>query len=93
LTEIFFDQALTRAKELDEYFANNRTPVGPLHGLPISLKDSFNVVGVHATIGYVSYAKRPPATINSATVEILLRQGAVMYDFNLPRQIADSWLF
>jgi Asp-tRNA(Asn)/Glu-tRNA(Gln) amidotransferase A subunit family amidase len=79
LTEIFFDQALARAKELDEYLAKNGQPMGPLHGLPISLKDSFNVVGVDATIGYVSYIKRPAATINSAVVEILLRQGAIMY--------------
>jgi len=38
LTEIFFDQALERAKTLDEYFTKYGKTMGPLHGLPISLK-------------------------------------------------------
>jgi Asp-tRNA(Asn)/Glu-tRNA(Gln) amidotransferase A subunit family amidase len=80
LTEIFFDQALARAKEADEYLKKNGKPIGPLHGLPLSLKDSFNVIGVDSTIGYVAYAKRPPATINSAVVQILLKAGAIPYD-------------
>lgn len=35
-----FDQGLARAKELDAYFAKTGKTVGPLHGLPISLKVS-----------------------------------------------------
>jgi amidase len=35
--------ALARAKELDEYLQKNGKPVGPLHGLPISLKDQFRI--------------------------------------------------
>lgn len=35
--------ALMRAKELDEYYAKNGKTVGPLHGLPISLKDQFRI--------------------------------------------------
>jgi amidase len=35
VTEIFFDQAMSRAKELDEYFDKEGKTVGPLHGLPI----------------------------------------------------------
>jgi amidase len=38
LTEIFFDQALERAKALDDHFTNHGKPMGALHGLPISLK-------------------------------------------------------
>lgn len=38
LTEIFFDQALERAKRLDEHFTKHGKPMGSLHGLPISLK-------------------------------------------------------
>ena len=37
-TEIMFDEALERAKECDSYLATNDTPMGPVHGLPISLK-------------------------------------------------------
>lgn len=35
LTEIFFDDAIVRAKVLDEYFEREGKTVGPLHGLPI----------------------------------------------------------
>lgn len=39
LHEIFFDDAISEAQKLDDYFAEHRKPIGPLHGLPVSLKD------------------------------------------------------
>ncbi|KAF2016525.1 amidase [Aaosphaeria arxii CBS 175.79] len=93
LTEIFFDEALQRARQCDEYLEKEGKPIGPLHGLPISLKDSFNVKGVHATIGYVSFLANPPAQFNSALVDILFQAGAVFYvKTNLPQTMmtADS---
>ncbi|KAL3456855.1 amidase signature domain-containing protein [Aspergillus heterothallicus] len=79
LTEIFFDQAIERAKELDRHLAQTGKPVGPLHGIPVSLKDSFNVKGVQSTLGYVSFLDRPPLSFNSPMVQILLRAGAIIY--------------
>lgn len=38
LTEIFFEEAMARARECDDYYKKNGRPMGPLHGLPISLK-------------------------------------------------------
>lgn len=38
LTEINFEQALKEAAELDERFAAKGQVVGPLHGIPISVK-------------------------------------------------------
>ena len=35
---MFFDIALERAQELDDYYSKYGKTVGPLHGLPISLK-------------------------------------------------------
>jgi amidase len=35
---MFFDEALERAKYLDERLAKDGKPVGPLHGLPVSVK-------------------------------------------------------
>lgn len=40
---ILFDNAIKDAERLDFYFEQSRKPVGPLHGLPISLKDSTHV--------------------------------------------------
>lgn len=34
---------MAQAKELDAYYKKNGKTVGPLHGLPISLKDQFRV--------------------------------------------------
>ncbi|MCJ1402542.1 Acetamidase [Xylographa trunciseda] len=55
LHEIFFDAAIENAKELDAYYAEHKAPKGPLHGLPISLKDQFHVKGVETTMGYVGW--------------------------------------
>ena len=51
LTEIFFNRALERARELDEYLEANGKVVGPLHGLPVSIKDRFDIEGVDSTVG------------------------------------------
>lgn len=40
LTEVFYAEALARARTLDEYFHKEGKVSGPLHGLPISLKVS-----------------------------------------------------
>jgi amidase len=41
--EFFPESALKQAKDLDDYFEKNGKVVGPLHGLPISLKDQLRV--------------------------------------------------
>jgi amidase len=51
LTEIFVDRALARAAELDDYFKRTGKVVGPLHGLPISLKDQLCIKGLETTVG------------------------------------------
>ncbi|KAK3648725.1 hypothetical protein LTR56_000998 [Elasticomyces elasticus] len=78
LTEIFFEDAISRAKELDEQLEKTGKPVGLLHGLPISIKDSFKVKGYDASVGVAGFCFKP-ATINSALVDLLLEQGAVLY--------------
>ena len=63
-------------------------PLGPLHGLPISLKDSFNVNGHESTIGYVSWLGKK-AESNSQLAQTLLDLGAVLYvKTNLPQTVA-----
>jgi amidase len=87
LHEIFFDQALQRAKELDEYFSAHGGPMGPLHGLPISLKDQFHVEGNDTTMGYIGWIDtfegdddpRLVHKVNSQIVLELLSLGGVLY--------------
>lgn len=93
LTETFFDDAIKRGKWLDEYMAKHGKPVGPLHGIPISIKDPFNYTGVQATLGMISYLDRPAATENSPLIDILLELGAILYcKTNIPQTMmtADS---
>jgi amidase len=87
LTEIFFDQALERAAILDAYFDKHGKPIGPLHGLPISLKDTFRIPGYDSSIGIASLAFKP-ATSSSTLVDILISAGAVLYcKTNIPQTL------
>lgn len=73
-----FDEGIKRAQELDRILAETGKTVGPLHGLPISLKDQFNVKGYDSSIGYVAWSEHP-ATRNSTVVDLLLEAGAVIH--------------
>lgn len=84
--EVFFDQALERAKYLDDYFAQHKKLYGPLHGLPISLKDQFHVKGVDTTMGYIGWIggnlgvpEEKTHQVESQLVTELLSLGAVLY--------------
>jgi amidase len=55
LHEIFFEAALADAEKLDDYYAEHKKPIGPLHGLPVSLKDQFHVKGVETSMGYLGW--------------------------------------
>lgn len=87
LTEIFFDDAIERAKFLDKEFARTGKTLGPLHGVPISLKDTFDISGYDSSIGIASLAGTPAKT-NALLVDILLEQGAVLYcKTNIPQTL------
>lgn len=81
LTEVLFSSALADARALDAHFAAHGKPVGPLHGLPISLKDSVDVKGAGTALGFTSWASsgHPPAAQDAAIAASLRRQGAVFH--------------
>ncbi|OSD05700.1 general amidase [Trametes coccinea BRFM310] len=78
LTEIFIERALARAKEVDDYLNTHGKPMGPLHGLPISLKDQFCIKGLETIMGYAGWIGRV-ADRDSVLVEILYECGAVPF--------------
>ncbi|KLO19358.1 general amidase [Schizopora paradoxa] len=78
LTEIFVERALKRAKELDEHLRKIGKVAGPLHGLPVSLKDQIQVKGLEATLGYASWVGKY-SDRDAVIVQILLEAGAVPF--------------
>ncbi|OLN97393.1 Acetamidase 1 [Colletotrichum chlorophyti] len=88
LTEPLFDTALKRAQYLDEHLRKHGTPLGPLHGLPISVKDTFNIAGVDTSMG-LAYLCHKPAMQNAPMVDLLLSLGCVIIGkTNVPQTLA-----
>lgn len=79
LTEIFFEEGLERAKQLDAHLARTGKVVGPLHGLPVSIKDHILIKGHDGATGYASWAYKSYADHDAAVVRILREAGAVIY--------------
>ena len=78
LSETLFTTALSRAAELDTHLKETGKPIGPLHGLPISLKDNFQLPGLSSSLGFTSWANEP-ATCISILPQLLLSLGAIHY--------------
>ena len=89
-TEMFFKKAIHAAKALDEHLTRTGKPIGPLHGLPISLKDSFEVQGEDTTIGWVGLLGKPAAE-DGVAVQQLKSLGAIIYcKTNVPQSLMMS---
>ncbi|CDK25247.1 unnamed protein product [Kuraishia capsulata CBS 1993] len=78
LTSLFLEEALKRARELDRILQETGKPVGPFHGLPISLKEIFNVNGADTTFGFVSWVGNYKDE-DGLTVKLLKERGAVPF--------------
>ncbi|KAG6908272.1 hypothetical protein DXG01_005537 [Tephrocybe rancida] len=87
LTEIFIDRALIRAAEVDNHLKTTGAIIGPLHGLPISLKDQVSIKGIESTIGYASWVGKY-AERNAVLADVLEALGAVLYvKTNIPQTL------
>ncbi|KAG7857975.1 hypothetical protein KL939_003231 [Ogataea angusta] len=76
--ELFPDEGLKRAQELDDHYRKTGKTVGPLHGLPISLKEHYEFKGrvTHcATVANIESVSQEWCSL----VKILLDAGAVFY--------------
>ena len=77
LTEPLFNQAIERAKFLDKHLQETGEVLGPLHGLPMSVKDTFHYKGVDSSVGIAALCFKP-AEKNAPLVDMLLSLGAVI---------------
>ena len=55
ITELLPERAIVRAKLLDEYYKEHGKPIGPLHGLPISVKEHIGMKGLTLNAGFISW--------------------------------------
>ena len=94
LSEISFLAAEEGAKTLDAHFLRTGQTVGPLHGLPISLKDRFNLEGLESACGYASWlGNKKDADSEGALVKTLRRMGAILFvKTNVPMSMLVSAL-
>ncbi|KAI4844325.1 amidase, partial [Aureobasidium sp. EXF-8846] len=90
-TELMFGDALETAERLDEEFARTGKTTGPLHGLPISLKDCCDVEGYDSCVGWAGLCFKPAEQNSVSTIVQALRLGAVLYvKTNVPQSMMMS---
>jgi fatty acid amide hydrolase len=70
------ERALEEARCADEERARGNVR-GPLHGLPVSIKENIDVAGTDATLGATSRRNRP-AREDAVTVRLLREAGAII---------------
>ncbi len=81
-------RARARAKQADAAVARGDV-LGPLHGVPMTVKESFDVAGLPTTWG-VPALRDNIATANAAAVDSLLKAGAIIFGkTNVPLYLSD----
>jgi len=84
--------ALEVAKKLDGQL-NNGQPIGPLHGIPITIKESINIEGLKTTVN-LPQLKNNIAQESSILVKRLSDAGAIILGkTNIPLMLSDSQTF
>jgi amidase len=91
---VFMDveKARIRARKADQALAKGKI-WGPLHGVPMTLKDSYDVIGMPTTWGVPQYRNHFPKK-NAVAVDRLLNAGVVLLGkTNVPLYLADWQTF
>lgn len=79
ISEVLLDEAFLRARQLDRYQETTGNITGPLHGLPVSIKDHIKIKGLDTSSGYLGWAYKTVADSDALVVEILRDAGAILY--------------
>ncbi|KAL6242008.1 hypothetical protein RBB50_010919 [Rhinocladiella similis] len=77
LTQLFPKAAVEQAAKLDEHLAKTGQTVGPLHGVPISIKDHMPIAGQKSSYGELATTYDDDK--DCLFVSILRKAGAVLY--------------
>jgi amidase len=86
------ERARERARRADAALARGES-WGPLHGLPMTVKEAFDVAGLPTTWGVPEYRDHRPER-NALVVDRLLEAGAVIFGkTNVPLRLTDWQTF
>lgn len=87
-TEFLASEALARADELDAHWAATGTLAGPLHGIPVSVKEQLALANHINNAGFVSLSTVPPPAEDAHLVQLFRRAGAVLHvRTNIPQSL------
>ena len=85
--ELFTDDARTVAAQRDQQRANG-VSAGPLHGLPVAIKDIYDVAGSPTRCGSKSRDSIAPAVRDARTVTLLREAGAIILGKTVTQEFA-----
>ncbi len=92
IVETDFENARIRARQADQALAKGEN-WGPLHGLPMTIKELIDVAGLHTTVGN-PMLKENVATTNADAVQSLIEAGAIIFGkTNIPLGGQDTQSF
>lgn len=84
-----FDQARQEADQADDHLAAGQ-PAGRLHGVPVTVKDQFNVAGLATTVGLASRKDRIEGS-DGPLVGRLRQEGAIVLGKTNVFQLLTGW--
>ena len=77
LISFFPEEAIEAAKVLDDHFKKTGQLVGPFHGLPLAVKDMYDLKGKECTFGYIKWRGRI-STEDASLVKVMKEAGVVI---------------
>jgi amidase len=83
-------KALEEAEELDRSFERSGEFVGPLHGIPVLIKDQAETAGIRTTFGSVAFENYVPEEDATAVGKLKEAGAVILAKTNLP-DFATSW--
>jgi Asp-tRNA(Asn)/Glu-tRNA(Gln) amidotransferase A subunit family amidase len=80
-------EALETAKQHDEYQTRTGTTLGPMHGVPYTLKDTFAVEGYDSSLGISSLANKPASSSSVLHTTLSKLGGILLAKTNVPQTL------
>ncbi|KAL1941132.1 hypothetical protein VTO73DRAFT_7344 [Trametes versicolor] len=87
LTEVLFAEARAQAQALDDEFTRTGKVRGPLHGVPVSFKDTYDIKGHDTTLGFSSHADDPRPEDSLVVALVRAAGGIPICKTNVPQLI------